>query len=1315
MTSQAIPRNVCALEADGLGERTLQNAEPDGCAGPYRQTCVSPSDAFRAVLALNPQPTWICDAGMSRFLDVNDAAIARYGYSREEFLSLPVEAAFSPTDVSWRHRTKCGQTFYAGIRASRISLEDRDATLVVAQDIPAQRRVEDVLAASYALGRLFSNDTDVIAGVLSCLCRSLEFAAGDLWALDDDGESLRCTASWRQPGLDPVVSAAEGSRIAVGMPESILSWVLKEGKPCWTRGIVIEPGYADRSMALKNAGIVAATAFSVGNGTKLHGIIVLLGRSPKPPDPHATQLMEEAGAQLGGWMKRRQIAEEIRNGEETFRTFFDDAPFPYHETDSRGVVTRVNKAECDLLGVEASQIVGRPVWDFATPEERMESRKTFTRYFRQRRPIPPFERTRRTAKGDTVFRVHARLMMTPAGEVTGVRTAMLDLSEAARAQQQAEHRTSMLDQVNDAVMTLDPDFRVTWCNAAAERLFGWPDGTAAGQPYRAVAGTVVTPAERKTIHADILERGSWNGEIICTKKDGTQFVVYVSWSVLRDHKGNPTGIVGIHRDVTAPKQMEQALRASEDRLRLAQSMLALGTWEADLISGTVQCSEQLLRMYGQPDRKEPFPLEEWHKLVHPNDLPAGGVQLATLFQEGETVDKQFRVVWPDGTVRWLHSKALAVFEKGQPVRAVGIDFDITEHKQTEERLRILSSAVEQCPVSIVITNQRAEIEYVNASLTTSTGYTLDDLKGKAPTILSSPDTPPEQFAQMAAAMSVGEWRGIIRGRRKDGRLSWQSAVMSWIRDENGNPTHQIAIAEDITERLRMEAELKLSEERFRIAAESSGDSIYEWDLRSDLITVADAGQRDFTEFGLTSPWTAREFRERFYHPEDRPRLEAAIRHTIETGEHYCEEFRILMPDGEVKYYAEQASVVCDASGHAYKWIGVTRDVTEQRKVERANAELAAIVQCADVAIISSDLERNVLTWNRGAERMYGYAAEEMIGRSMEVLVPSDLHGEYRAGMDKVLRGEAVNHRDVVAIRKSGERIPVLLTLSPIRDRDGRLIGVAHVAENITHVKQLERQLAQNQKLESIGQLAAGIAHEINTPIQYIGDNGKFLEDAFADLIKAAEAGRAQTLDEGSFEYLRGEVPKAIEQLLEGVDHVARIVRAMKEFSHPGPVEKTPININRAIESTALVSKNEWKYVAKLTTGFDPDLPAVPCIAGEFNQVILNLIINAAHAVADVVGDSGARGTIHVSTKRDGDFAEIRVSDTGCGIPAAIQAKIFDPFFTTKPIGKGTGQGLAIAHSVIVQKHGGSIHFESEPGRGTTFILRLPFEYELEAA
>jgi two-component system, NtrC family, sensor kinase len=293
-----------------------------------------------------------------------------------------------------------------------------------------------------------------------------------------------------------------------------------------------------------------------------------------------------------------------------------------------------------------------------------------------------------------------------------------------------------------------------------------------------------------------------------------------------------------------------------------------------------------------------------------------------------------------------------------------------------------------------------------------------------------------------------------------------------------------------------------------------------------------------------------------------------------------------------------------------------------------------------------------------------------------------------------------------------------------------------VARNVTERKEaelnrsaMEVQLRQSQKLEAIGQLAAGIAHEINTPTQYIGDNAAFLRDSCNETFSIVGRLRARLLEvqalggpagevagqglkdlaETDLDYLGTEIPKAILQSIEGVGRISKIVKAMKDFSHPGGEGKTLVDLHRAIESTITVSRNEWKYVANLVTDFDPNLPPVPCHPSEFNQVVLNLIVNAAHAIEAAKGgrDSDLLGQITVKTRGFADAVEISVSDDGSGIPEAVQARMFEPFYTTKPIGKGSGQGLAIAHAVIVEKHQGRIEVQSKVGRGSTFVLRLP--------
>jgi PAS domain S-box-containing protein len=409
-----------------------------------------------------------------------------------------------------------------------------------------------------------------------------------------------------------------------------------------------------------------------------------------------------------------------------------------------------------------------------------------------------------------------------------------------------------------------------------------------------------------------------------------------------------------------------------------------------------------------------------------------------------------------------------------------------------------------------------------------------------------------------------------------------------------------------------------------------------------------------------------------------------------------------------------------------------REMAERRRAEEnlriAHAEMAQLVASIPSILIGLSSDDHIIWWNAAAEETFGLKRSEVLGRLLgECNLPWNRERVHQ-GLSRC-RETMLQTRldDIRFVRSDGKEGFLGISISPLESIEGEHLGLILLARDITERKIIESQLAQAQKLESIGQLAAGIAHEINTPTQYVGDNTRFLQDAFQDLSQLVEryaevpaalkAGASPeelvalleaVAEEADLEYLKEEIPKAVQQSLEGVERVSKIVRAMKEFSHPGAEEKTAIDINSAIESTVTVARNEWKYVAEMVTSFDPDLPLVPCLPGEFNQVILNLIINAAHAIAEVVGRGGGeKGTITITTGRRDNAVEIRLADTGGGIPEAIRAKIFDPFFTTKEVGKGTGQGLAISRSAIVDKHGGTLTFETEMGRGTTFIIRLP--------
>gem|GEM_PF-1154335 len=290
-------------------------------------------------------------------------------------------------------------------------------------------------------------------------------------------------------------------------------------------------------------------------------------------------------------------------------------------------------------------------------------------------------------------------------------------------------------------------------------------------------------------------------------------------------------------------------------------------------------------------------------------------------------------------------------------------------------------------------------------------------------------------------------------------------------------------------------------------------------------------------------------------------------------------------------------------------------------------------------------------------------------------------------------------------------------------------------EALSVLSSTQARLLQSQKMEAIGQLAAGVAHEINTPIQYVSDNVTFLRSGFdtllgvvdqhlALLLEARQGALADdsldaaeaALKAARLDYLRRNVPDAFEESQEGLNRVATIVTAMKRFSHPSGAEMEPVDLDDLVTTTVMVARNEWKYVAELETCFDANLAQVPCFRDEISQVVLNLIVNAAHAIADVqLKAGGGKGRILISTRMSENHAEIRIADSGGGIPEAIQRSVFDPFFTTKPVGKGTGQGLAMAYATVVGKHRGRIFFEVEDGVGTSFILHLPLQQAPAAA
>lgn len=645
----------------------------------------------------------------------------------------------------------------------------------------------------------------------------------------------------------------------------------------------------------------------------------------------------------------------------------------------------------------------------------------------------------------------------------------------------------------------------------------------------------------------------------------------------------------------------------------------------------------------------------------------------------------------------------------------------------------IRALIASAPVAIYLANDRGEITYANPEYRRILGLgpaqSLDDwAHGLHPDDCARIKAIWSEFCANPRPITF-EWRS----RPQDGKYRVLSEQVAAIQGFPGF----VGTITDVTEGVAAREELQHAEKVFRNTIEQTPIGIA-YANRHGRVLRCNWAFCSMLGYAPDDPLTRT--LESLTHADDRAftALELARLWKGDIGSSDIEK-RYLRDDGSHLWVRATTILLRDAHGEPDCSVEFLRDISARKAAEAALREsqglLQAVIADLPIAVRACDRNGSVFLHNRAAETLFGIrppgtrepadAATELTGA--EFFAPDGVTPlpDGDRPLLRALRGENVSHQELVIARRGGMPRKTVSSARQLLGEDGESLGAVAVTQDVTTQRAMEVELMQAQKLESIGQLAAGIAHEINTPTQFIGDNVRFLQDAFADIetlvagldALVAASGSAgipaapvrTALASTDVGYLREEIPKAIAQSLEGIARISKIVSAMKEFSHPG-LDRTLLDINKAVASTITVASNEWKYVANVHTDFDPELPLTPVIPGALNQVILNVIVNAAHAIeSHPTRPAGSKGTIAVTTRWVGDHVEIRIRDSGCGIPEKIMNRIFDPFFTTKPVGKGTGQGLAIAHDVVVNKHGGTIGVDSEPGVGTTITIRLPVQ------
>ncbi len=722
------------------------------------------------------------------------------------------------------------------------------------------------------------------------------------------------------------------------------------------------------------------------------------------------------------------------------------------------------------------------------------------------------------------------------------------------------------------------------------------------------------------------------------------------------------------------------------------------------------------------DRRESA--EHFHQVV------AG--EISSYQHEKRYLHKTGRPVWVLLTVSRIENSL------GASLIAVQIQ-DISRRRETEEALRgseaLFRTIGENAGDLILLVDfPGLATRYASPRYESVLGYSREEL---ADTMAIIHPADREQVAREVAETIRDHSRSnILPLRLRDKQGSWHAVEAHGcaVCNGDGELVGFLVISRLMDERVRAQQKLREREELLQLLLDSTAEAIYGIDMDGNC-TFCNRACLRLLGYVQVSDVLGKNVHTLIHHsypdgspyPEEDCRIYRAFLNG--SGTHVDDEI-VWRADG-LCFSAEYWSYPIHRDGKMVGCVVTFVDISDRKAAEQAlraaHASSEVFINSVPSILISLDLQGNITRWNQTATSTFGFSREEMLGKPLAECGVHWLQADMAAEVADWC-GKKESHRcDHLVFEKDGEKRALGLTIDWINSPEQEAAELLIIGSDVTERKTLELQLRQAQKLEAIGQLAAGIAHEINTPTQYVGDNTNFLKESWtsiAPILSAmrqfrAEAGKGAVGEEtlvrfdalweaADLLYLENEIPRALDQSLDGIQRVAKIVRAMKEFSHPGSEEKRPLDLNKAIETTITVARNEWKYVSEVVTHLQEDLPLVPCHAGEFNQVILNLLVNAAHAIRQEVGDgSQKKGVITVATRRDGDWVEILIRDTGAGIPEAIRSRIFEPFFTTKPVGQGTGQGLALAHNVVARRHGGQIWFDTEVGKGTTFFIRLP--------
>ena len=813
----------------------------------------------------------------------------------------------------------------------------------------------------------------------------------------------------------------------------------------------------------------------------------------------------------------------------------------------------------------------------------------------------------------------------------------------------------------------------------------------------------------------------------------------------KHHQSEPINLSGIDEVDTLTKnfhsmiatlnqnfqEMELREKALQDKTREMELVITgaqIGTWMWDVQTGAIAINDKWANMLGYEKSEMTLHVSTWRELLHPEDIERVESTLADhLSGKTEVYVADQRLRHKSGHWIWVRDVG-QIFERDAtdaPLLVRGIHLEITELKEALQEIgearkesdEIIANFLD----SLLVVNRDLLITRINKEACSMLGYTQTELLGQPVShIFQEDNNTLDQYFNFP-------WHEVTENQNelRNIELTFISA--------NGKE-HPVLIN---LARLTNDEQITIGV----IAGAKDISALKE-------VMLETQSQKDFIENILNNApggvlvIGADNTLVRNNHTYDHYLAEWSEQYEVEPGSLHENLLALLgqalphSPDGEIKLNLSASSHDLIIEYHASSrgddpsiaaQVVFLKDATSRYQAE-ANRKLhSTVLEQTSDAVFVTDTHAVIRFANHAALSISGYREDEILGQKMSIFKSGLNEVSFYQHMWQTLINGKIWQNPLTNKKKDGSLFETVTTISAVRNQSGETTHYVSLWRDVSHERTLQHQLLQAQKMEAVGQLAAGVAHEINTPIQYIQNNVSFFQDSFNDLSPLLNdlqqlLQRPDKLTDSKWfsqlkthgagcdlEYIQDEIPKSIRESLDGINQVANIVSAMKEFSHPGGITLVPADLNKLIENTAIVTRNEWKYVSTLETDLQPDLPLMTCDPGAWSQILLNLIVNSAQAISTKENPSRIMGMIKIATRLNDEKVEFTITDTGGGISQENLVHIFEPFFTTKDVGKGTGQGLAIVYDLVVNKHKGTIDCTSDPGQGTTFTIKVPLK------